>query len=392
MRLASCVRGLPGWGVALLGFLVVSVAARASGVEPLPSGRVRLGSFNIAWFSGKPGKGFVPRERRDVKRMARHLRGTHAHLLALQEILDEEALQVLTEELNRLARGQASWSYQDETGAVLLSPPGEREVNQSLAVIYDRKVVRVPHFRMLDELSGEKGKGLLRTPLMARVELVGQDLDFDLVNLHLKAGILAGWARERRTLEVDRLARWVSRERGGEDPDLVLLGDFNSPRDDATLRSLDELADQGEMVAVEDHLAGKQPGTHIPWEVGLDRILMSQSLFAAAGIEHSAWVYRFDDFLPGAHQILDFCTRSKYRVKDPEKRCDCSGAPAPGEGEESSEWAGPCEQDSQRWIRSPEFVRISDHRPVLWDLRLPRSPHSGKRSRKDPGRSRRKRR
>ncbi len=345
----------------------------AATVPPAPtgSGKIRLASFNGAWLSGRPGVGFVPRSMADIHKVARILRGTHAHLITFQEILDEEALLQLSKEMNRLARGKAKFSFRAEDGTALISPPGERAMNQRLGMLYDSKVLKIRKSRTLDEIAG-KG-GILRAPLLVRVAVLGHTLDFDFVGLHLKSGMYQKWAREIRTREAKLLVDWMTKSRDSEDPDIVVMGDFNAPRDDETLAALDTLADSGELVAIEEHLQNGPVGTHIPWEIGIDRGFMTRSLWSKAGLRGGASIFRFDDFMPGARDIEDFCIKSRYKIKNPERLCNCEEKPKPKPVEEGQEdWAEVCGVEPRQWAKAANFLRISDHRPLLWDLRLPR--------------------
>lgn len=342
-------------------------------VEPRPAGRgrIRLATFNVAWLTGEPGVGYVPRSKEDLDRVARTLRGTHAHLICLQEVIDERALEVLAEAMNRLARGQAEFDWRLEDGTAILSPPGEREHNQRLGLLYDSKVLRIREARFLEELAEDSE--MIRAPLLARVDVRDAPLDFDFVGLHLKSGMLADWAREIRAREVEILLKWIDEGRQGRDPDLVVMGDFNAARDDETLQALDARADAGDLVAIEDHLVGEATGTHIPWEVGIDRGFMTRGLWKKAGVPHGASIYRFDDFMPAAHEVGDFCIRGRRRIRKKSQRCDCGDAEGSSAGEDAEEdWTASCGGEPDRWRKAANFVRISDHRPLLWDLRLPR--------------------
>jgi endonuclease/exonuclease/phosphatase family metal-dependent hydrolase len=315
--------------------------------------------------------------------VARILRGTHADLFALQEVLDVAALKTLCREMNRLSQGETDFDYRSKQGQELLTPPGEREMNQRLGLIYDRKVLEIPRMQVLEQLSEDKG--LIRAPLLVHVQVRGSDLDFDLVNLHLKAGMLAQWARERRTVEVQRLVQWWRTGRPGEDPDLLFIGDFNSSEGDETTLALDQLTLEkngkpGEFVAIEGQLNGELRGTHIPWDVGIDRALMSRSMWKAAGLKQTAWVYRFDDFMPGGHLVEDFCMRSRWAVRDPQRRCDCDDKKVPeANAKNVGDWAGRCTNGADHWVKAANHMRISDHRPLLWDIQPPSLGHSRRR-------------
>lgn len=356
-----------GFGLFLfvLGSKLQSAPKRPKG--PGPRG-LRIASFNLAWFSGRPGKGFVPRQEADYERIARILRGLQADLLCLQEVVDEEALESITERMNRLARGKARYSFRGPDEAAIFRE-AERPFEQRMSVLYDKKVLRLKEVEFLDGLEAE-GKNLIRPPLRVRVQVVGKPLDFDVVNVHLKSGVSAAWAREIRQREVKILADWIRQGREGQDPDLVLLGDFNAPRDDETLAALDEMADQGELVAVEDHLRHGNVGTHIPWEIGIDRIFLTKSLFQKAGVERGAAVFRFDDFMPGATETEGFCIRTRRKVRSAELRCDC---PTPNEESQAvgDEDMGYCLGESTKWVKAANYLRVSDHRPIYWDLRIP---------------------
>lgn len=342
-------------------------------IRPRPAGRgrIRLATFNVAWLTGDTGIGYVPRSAEDLERVARILRGTHAHLICLQEVIDEKALQVLADEMNRLARGRAAFDWRLEDGTAILSPPGDREFNQRLALLYDTRVLQIREARFLEELAGENQ--MIRPPLLARVDVRGAPLDFDFVGLHLKSGMLADWARELRTREVEVLLQWIDEGREGRDPDLVVMGDFNAARDDETLAALDARADTGDLVAIEEHLVGEAIGTHIPWEVGIDRGFMTRSLWKKAGVRQGASIFRFDDFMPGAHEVADFCIRGRKAIRQADRRCACEDAGEVAPDESGDGWTPACGGEADRWAKAPNYLRISDHRPLLWDLRLPRA-------------------
>lgn len=347
--------------------------------RPAGPGRLRLATFNVAWFTGSTDVGFVPRSAKDITRVARIMRGTHAHLVCLQEVLDEGALERVTREMNRLARGQARFSYRSSEGEPILSPPGERAMNQRIGLVYDAEVLEIREARFLEELTGEGG--LIRAPLWARVAVRGTPLDFDLISVHLKAGMMDERAREVRTREVGRLVAWIRSEREGADPDLVLMGDFNAARDDETLQELDDAADAGELIAIEDQIMNGPVGTHIPWEVGIDRAFMTESLWKKAGLRGGASIYRFDDFMPRAHEVDDFCIRTKTRLRKKSLRCACEASEDTPEGSDE-QMVGRCGDSPLRWAKAANYLRVSDHRPLLWDLRRPRQRFRGKPSRR----------
>lgn len=357
--------------------------------EPPGRDRIRVGTFNIGWFTGVPGAGFVPRTPQDYLRIARVVRATHADVLCLQEVLDKKALEVLCDGLDQLSRGATDFRAETPEGESLYIDSGDKEERQSLGFIYDALRVTMHEPRELVELGRAK---FTRLPVQVGVRAAGARLAFDLIGVHLKSGMLKDRDVERRAEEVRLLVEWLQIQRKG-DKDYVLLGDFNSPRDHESMAALDAIADQGLLVAVEDHLSGEARGTHIPFDVPLDRMFMSPSLWRRARVDGSAWIHRFDDFMPRAHEIDSYCIYSRSRVWKKELRCDCEGnAPEPAEpesppttsaaaglpvtGSEPGEGAPPpeaeapseCAGDVRRWIKSANYLRVSDHRPLLWDL------------------------
>lgn len=399
-------RGVRAWGRGLLvGALLAALASppgftarlqevdsgapETDGVEPVAPARqpkatrkdiLRVGTFNIAWFAGEAGKGFVPREAKDLEQVSRVVRGTHAHLLALQEIVNEDALAFLVRRMNRLARGRAEYSYHASDGTALYWP-GERVMGQEVGVIYDRKRVEV---LAAEPVVGPEEGTFTRDPIHLQVKVEGSRVEFDVLAVHLKSGVMSNWAGEIREREVRAILGWLEElERAGR-REVLMIGDFNAPRDHDTLALLDDLADAGELVAVEDHLPAGSQGTHIPWGVGLDRAFMTAELYDRVGMDQAASIYRFEEFLPGAFE-KEFCIQTRYKVRDPEKRCDCPDVPDADdepEDDEAPELPERCGGNALRWVKAANFVRVSDHRPLLWDLRVGRPDRRRRRTRR----------
>lgn len=340
--------------------------------RPVARGRIRVATFNVAWFSGVEGRGFVPRENNDLERIARVLRGTHANLICMQEVVDEDALVDLTTRMNRMARGKAKYTHRSGGDSLFWPTGAERRPDQQIGVVYDQKKLRIADAGFIE---GHDEGTFLRTPVHLEVEVKGSSLRFDVLVVHLKSGYVQQWAAKIREKEVQGLLDWMDRREAetGEPLKLVLLGDFNADRDHESLQALDARAEAGDLVPFEDHFQGEPVGTHIPFGATIDRIFLSRALFEAAGIEHGADVYPFDAFLPGAQDKDGFCVRSRYKVKKADKRCDCGDVPDEVELEENAEAdLEVCEGGGTHWRRAANFQRVSDHRPVYWDLAPPR--------------------
>jgi endonuclease/exonuclease/phosphatase family metal-dependent hydrolase len=132
-------------------------------------------------------------------------------LIAVQEIAGLSAFEELVTRLPYHESVISSHSYSDGS-------------YQKIGFIYRADLLEVTD---VTQLFSGAGYEFPRPPLQARVSVIGADVDFTIISVHLKAGI--GFEdRERRTSAVTSLVGHIQGMIDGPaDDDVVLLGDFN---------------------------------------------------------------------------------------------------------------------------------------------------------------------
>ncbi|MBX3464089.1 MAG: hypothetical protein KF830_13025 [Planctomycetes bacterium] len=183
----------------------------------------RIGTWNLEFLGaeGNYRNNLPPRTDADHAAIGRKVRELGVSVLAVQEINDAAALQ-------KVAAGAGdSWQ-------LVLGASGEwtdGKTAQRIGFLYDSKVVDLLFAEQLDHLPREfEGAPIFhRVPVTAGFRHRPTGADFRLVTVHLKAGQKPDDQKKRRG-EAQALAGWLDelRRRPGEDPDIVLLGDFNS--------------------------------------------------------------------------------------------------------------------------------------------------------------------
>ncbi len=167
--------------------------------------QIRIGTFNIENFDGK-----------DEKKLAAiaQIIERNFDVIGLQEVSTDGANQLKI----KLDQSQA-WDF-------ILGETGGR---QRVALFYRKDLLTA---QKVTEWQSVNLSGTLRSPLVTYLK-VGQDqqgFDFTLVILHQKGG--GGNDADRlRKQQSDRLRQEVNQYQQNQqsDPDLVILGDFNSP-------------------------------------------------------------------------------------------------------------------------------------------------------------------
>lgn len=186
-------------------------------------GEFRVGTWNLEFLGaeGNYRNNLPPRDDRDYAAIGRKVVELGVCVLAVQEICGEEPLR-------KVAAGAGpNW-------AVLLGTTGkwdDGKTAQSIGFLYDRTVVELLLAEELLQLPREfEGQPIFhRVPVTACFRHRNTGCDFRLVTVHLKAGQKAADAQKRRG-EAQHLAAWLDAlgQDQAEDPDILLLGDFNS--------------------------------------------------------------------------------------------------------------------------------------------------------------------
>ncbi len=185
--------------------------------QPDP-GRVRIGSWNIRWFPDGTASGNGDAAT-DVEWVACVIASERLDVLAVQEFKNERAALAsagrLVAELDRLTGGNWSVILDECTG----------KGAQHVGFVYNRKRLQLGSVRQVAALNprGAACAGRLRPGLAALARFRG-GLDIELMSIHLKAGVGARDADERRK----SFAAIVDAHSRRRDSDFVVLGDFNT--------------------------------------------------------------------------------------------------------------------------------------------------------------------
>jgi endonuclease/exonuclease/phosphatase family metal-dependent hydrolase len=181
---------------------------------------VRIATWNVRWFpDGRPG-GSDPQRTTDLDWLGCAIAGLSVDAIALQEVLLHErgraALDRLLTALDRRTGGR--WQAIDDG-----CPPE----HQHLVFLVDTSRARIESHRTIAEFNptGHACEQRLRPGLLVRLRF-GGGLDLSVLALHLDSGTTPrDYARRR--LSLARLAE-VTRELAASDPDLLVVGDFNT--------------------------------------------------------------------------------------------------------------------------------------------------------------------
>ncbi len=183
----------------------------------------RVGTWNLE-FLGAPGNfrnNLPPRTKADHAAIGKKLGELGVAVVAVQEVNDEASLREVA------AGAGADWN-------VLLGTSGgwdDGKTAQRIGFVYDTAQVALLHAEELLALPRTfEGQPIFhRVPVTACFKHKASGCDFRLVTVHLKAGQKAQDEQKRRG-EAGALAAWLDavQQAPGEDPDVILLGDFNS--------------------------------------------------------------------------------------------------------------------------------------------------------------------
>lgn len=180
-------------------------------------------------------------DKQRVNRVVDILSALNADIIVLQEIRDQ-SLDAVAEKLTKDGAGNYEVNYGTTGG------------NQRVAVMHDLDWVRSK-----DDVRELFGKGQIkadgkdafpRLPLLGIFTTVSPDatgasqpFDFQLLGLHLKSQRGGGGGQRRKAAEA--LRNWLEHEAPAVDADVILVGDWNAPPDDAAWEPLQGLEQQG---------------------------------------------------------------------------------------------------------------------------------------------------
>ncbi len=194
------------------------------GLPPRGDDTLRIATFNLENFPG---------DHQDLERLRETLLGLEADLVAVQEVKDPEALQQLVPEL-----------------ALEVSKGGGRG-HQRLGFLYDPATLEI--VGEPTEHAGLTLGGRVRPAYSARLRAIPEGPDFFVVVVHLKAMPDGLDERERQW---PQLLSLIERMRA-EDPDVIVLGDFNvvggpdgADSESEELDRLDELLEGASLVRI----------------------------------------------------------------------------------------------------------------------------------------------
>ncbi len=288
------LRSLPFWFASLL-----APCLSAQTVEIA----FKVGTWNLE-FLGAEGNfrnNLPPRVDTDFAAIGRKVAELGVCVLAVQEICGEAPLQ-------KVAKGAGpSWQ-------VLLGTTGgwdDGKTAQNIGFLYDRNTVELLHAEELLELPREhEGQPIFhRVPVTACFRHQPSGCDFRLVTVHLKAGQKAQDELKRRG-EATALAAWLDGlNKGSEDADVVLLGDFNSTYG----KDPETLFEQSKQRRYLDHktpvptiMHFPEPIDHVVAGTGF-RELRADSLAVDGdfdGMERDAWRRIYSDHFPVTATIV----------------------------------------------------------------------------------------
>ena len=192
--------------ISMMGLITVTGCSDSFSIfSRTSSSQLRIGTFNLENFDGKDDQ--------KLKAIAQIIE-QNFDVIGLQEISTDGANQLKT----KLDQSQA-WNF-------ILGETGGR---QRVALFYRKDLFTA---QKVTEWQSVNLTGTLRSPLVTYLK-AGQDqqsFDFTLVILHQKGGGGKDADRLRRE-QSDRLRQEVNQYQQNQqsDPDLVILGDFNSP-------------------------------------------------------------------------------------------------------------------------------------------------------------------
>ena len=280
-----------GMRKALLVLSVVLISLLGWGAPQTPS--VQIGTFNLEFFTdfdrstGTWCEEHNPRTPQVVEELARFIDSLDLEVLALQEVENAQALELL---LSFMPPGKYGY---------ILSPQTTPETCQRVAVLYQKDEVSL---QFVGEIPLSLGQYGLRNGLVVYGKVLPDGFDFTLVVVHLKAYTDLR-STSIREAQLSLLGEWVQRyiEDPTNDQDLILAGDFNE-RLLTNTRAWSLLDPKGFLYLVTKDAPDKRCRS---WTDPIDHIVISQ-------VQEYAGVAVFYDFfrdpaLPNRYLYSDHC-------------------------------------------------------------------------------------
>jgi endonuclease/exonuclease/phosphatase family metal-dependent hydrolase len=182
----------------------IAVAFSSSCASPNLPDQIRIGTFNVENFDGLDA----------------------AKLEAISQIVSRNFDAIGLQEISAIAAEKLQSKLNQESGtwAYILGETGNK---QRLALFYRTDLLEA---QKVGEWRDVNVTGTLRSPLVTSLKTKGSGWDTTLVIVHQKGGF--GRDADRlRQVQSDRLRQAVDAYQANPqaDPDLVILGDFNSP-------------------------------------------------------------------------------------------------------------------------------------------------------------------
>lgn len=294
--------------------LLLSLAVTASsllaqdppGEEMLTAQRLvsfRVGTWNLE-FLGAAGnfRNNLPlRTDTDHQAIGRKIAELGVCVMAVQEVNDEGTLKQVA------AAAGPSWD-------AFLGTSGEwddKQTAQRIGFVYDKNAVDLLFAEELLQLprTFEGSPIFHRVPVTAVWKHKASGCDFRLVTVHLKAGQKADDQKKRRG-EAMALAGWLDTlaRQANEDPDVVLLGDFNSTYG----TDPEQILEQSGLRKYLDQTSASPTIMHFPEPI--DQVVVSDgcvevrrtSLHVGSdfgGLSKDAWRQTYSDHYPVTFQL-----------------------------------------------------------------------------------------
>ena len=184
---------------------------------------IGVGTWNIEFLGANPKfrRGTPARTDEDLAKIGAFVRELDVSLLAVQEICGEPVLRRVAEAVGPTWRAVLGTTGQWTDG----------QTQQGVGILYDAAALDLLHCEELLDFPSEKdGLAIFhRKPVTACLRHRQTGADFRVVVVHLKAG-RKDRDRQKRRAEATTLRAWIDEltAQDGEDPDIVILGDFNS--------------------------------------------------------------------------------------------------------------------------------------------------------------------
>ncbi|HEX5714514.1 MAG TPA: endonuclease/exonuclease/phosphatase family protein [Thermoanaerobaculia bacterium] len=258
---------------------------------------MRLATWNIYWFGDRAGEHII-RSAEDRATIAEVIKNLSPDVLALQEIVDPLAL----EEVIRLANGGGkNYAIRSSTGQWFTSDPNPADVSNSFQKAF--LCINTEAVEFLKGASIRGGPGG-RRPYAAALRHRSSGIEFVAVVVHLRSGFpvfLDPADAEVRRREAAALARWLTADASGDNPDfpepgsprVIVLGDFNAELGDPN-HSLDVLREGtlSEWFWVAPQPDAGQHATAIDDGYTIDFIILSPA--ALNNVETQPTIYAYD--------------------------------------------------------------------------------------------------